>query len=194
VKDQGAEAAWLSYLAVDDLDQAVARATKAGAKVLIAPVRIGAYGRFALVTDPQGAPLGLAGLETEPPSGPADPTVGRFFWREYFARDATQALAFYKDLDGWEDKPSERSGAVEYHVLQRGGPQAGLFQLPAEFSSVKPNWLPYLRVDDPAAVAKRAASLGGRVILEPRSEIRGGSVAIITDPTGAAVALQKWPI
>ena len=59
---------------------------------------------------------------------------------------------------------------------------------------MKPNWLPYLRVEDPAAMAARAESLGGRVILSPRPEIRGATVAIVADPTGGVVALQKWPL
>jgi hypothetical protein len=35
-------------------------------------------------------------------------------------------------------------------------------------------------------------TLGGRVILAPRHEVRNGMVAIIGDPTGAAFAVQQW--
>jgi predicted enzyme related to lactoylglutathione lyase len=48
-------------------------------------------------------------------------------------------------------------------------------------------------VSDPAAVAARAEQLGGRIVVRESPEIRKGSVAVIVDPTGAAVALQKWP-
>jgi len=37
------------------------------------------------------------------------------------------------------------------------------------------------------------AGLGGRVILAPASEVRNGSLAVVADPTGAVVALQKYP-
>jgi hypothetical protein len=43
-------------------------------------------------------------------------------------------------------------------------------------------------------MAAKVAALGGRVILPPRPEIRNGTVAIVADPTGGAVALQKWPL
>lgn len=190
VKDAG----WLSYLSVDDIDRAVTRVTGAGGSVLVAPLRIEGIGRVAAVTDPEGAPLGLAGLEIEAPAEPADPPLARFFWREYFAHDAVKSLAFYKELDEFQETLSTRKGLVAYHLLERNGPQAGLFQLPEELMAIKSNWLPYLRVDDPAAMSARVTALGGRVILPASESIRNGSVAIVADPTGGAVALQRWPI
>ena len=41
--------------------------------------------------------------------------------------------------------------------------------------------------------AEKAKALGGRVVLAPRADIRNGSLAIVVDPTGAALALQKFP-
>jgi predicted enzyme related to lactoylglutathione lyase len=190
VKDAG----WLSYLSVDDIDRAVTRVTAAGGSVLVAPLSVAGIGRIAAVTDPEGAPLGLAGLEIEAPAEPSDPLLARFFWREYFAHDAVKSLAFYRDLNGYEETLSARKGLVPYHLLERNGPQAGLIQLPEELMAVKSNWLPYLRVDDPAAMSARVTALGGRVILPASNEIRNGTVAIVADPTGGAVALQKWPI
>jgi len=35
--------------------------------------------------------------------------------------------------------------------------------------------------------------LGGEIILPPSDEIRKGSVALIADPSGAVLAIQKWP-
>ena len=35
-------------------------------------------------------------------------------------------------------------------------------------------------------------TLGGRVLIAPKPEIRDGRVALIQDPTGAAVAIQEW--
>ena len=106
VKDAG----WLSYLSVDDIDRAVSRVTAAGGSVLVAPLRIEGIGRIAAVTDPEGAPLGLAGLEIEAPAEPADPPAARFFWREYFAHDAVKSLAFYKDLISPRDDPAFGKG------------------------------------------------------------------------------------
>jgi predicted enzyme related to lactoylglutathione lyase len=48
-------------------------------------------------------------------------------------------------------------------------------------------------VADPAALAARAASLGGTVLLAPDPDVRKGSLAVVADPSGAIVALQKYP-
>jgi predicted enzyme related to lactoylglutathione lyase len=195
VKDpRVARAAWLSYVTVDDLEQAVARVQAAGGRLLAGPAPVGSYGRAAVVTDPQGAPLGLAGLTKELPPGPAQPVTGRFFWHEYFARDASQAIAFYSGLWGYQDTLGKDRGPVEYHVLMRDGPRAGLFQLPSQWSDVQPNWLPYIKTDDPQGLATKAEALGGRIILAPQPNVRGGTVAIVQDPTGGTVALQRWPL
>jgi predicted enzyme related to lactoylglutathione lyase len=58
---------------------------------------------------------------------------------------------------------------------------------------IRPHWLPYIRVSDPAAMATRTEQLGGRILLPVRADIRNGSVAVVADAGGAAIALQKWP-
>src|SRR5262249_43486527 len=161
--DRVQEAAWLSYLSVDDIDRAVSRVTAAGGRVLVDPLHIDGVGRIAAVVDPEGAPLGLAGLAITVPARPTRPPPSRFLPREYFAHDAEKSLAFYKDLDGYQASLSARPGSVAYHLLERNGPQAGLFQLPEALAAVKSNWLPYIRVTDPAAAAEKARGLGGRV-------------------------------
>ena len=40
-------------------------------------------------------------------------------------------------------------------------------------------------------LARRAAELGGEVLLEPTPEVREGTLALVTDPAGAVLALQK---
>jgi predicted enzyme related to lactoylglutathione lyase len=187
-------ATWLSYVAVADLDRAVEQAKAAGSAVLLAPVPVATYGRVAVITDPQGAPVGLAGVAVTLPAEPVQPLTGRFFWREYLARDASSALSFYQDLLGYDSSVTESRNGIDYHVLRRQRSRAGLFQIPSTVKDVEPNWLPYVKVDDPAALAARAESLGGKVLLAPSPNLRHGTLAVVADPTGAAVALQKWPL
>jgi uncharacterized protein len=187
-------ATWLAYLSVADIDRAIGQVTSAGGKVLFPPTPVGAYGRIAVVLDPQGAPLGLAGVTGTLPTEPVQPPLQRFFWMEHLAKDAPAALAFYEELAGYESSVSTSERGIDYHVLKRQRSRAGLLQVPPELEGVQPNWLPYVRVEDPAALAAKAVSLGGKVVIEPRADIRKGTLAIITDPTGAALALQKWPL
>jgi predicted enzyme related to lactoylglutathione lyase len=52
---------WLAYFAVADTDATVAAATEAGATLLVAPMDIPA-GRFAVLSDPEGAAFGVIRL------------------------------------------------------------------------------------------------------------------------------------
>ena len=189
-----AGAQWVSYLSVPDVDRSVEQVVAAGGRVLVAPTEVGNVARAAVVADVQGAALGLAHIHAGDPPDTSRPAPGTFFWMEYLASDAAPALRFYKALAGFESAVSDKVEALEYHVLRRDRARAGLFQLPPEVKDVKPNWLPYVLVDDPAGLAAKVEALGGRVLLAPRPQIRGGSLAIVADPTGAALALQKWPI
>jgi predicted enzyme related to lactoylglutathione lyase len=51
--------AWLYYTETKDLDAAIARATKRGAKVMNGPMDVPGGGRVAQLTDPQGAAFAL---------------------------------------------------------------------------------------------------------------------------------------
>jgi len=183
---------WISFMTVEDVDQKVALVTAKGGQVLLAPRDVATIGRAAVVADPQGAPLGLATLRREV-ADPLSPTPSAFFWQEYLARDASQAIDFYKQLAGYESSISDTRLGLEYHILKRARSRAGLFQLPATVTGVLPNWLPYVLVADPAALAARVPGLGGSVLVPPSPERRNGSLAVVADPGGAPLALQKFP-
>jgi predicted enzyme related to lactoylglutathione lyase len=50
---------WIPYIAVDNIDESFAKATKLGAKTCVAVMSIGEIGRIAIIQDPQGATIGL---------------------------------------------------------------------------------------------------------------------------------------
>jgi hypothetical protein len=50
---------WLPYVAVDDVDAAIARARKLGATILLSPEDIPGVGRFGMLEDPTGAVLAI---------------------------------------------------------------------------------------------------------------------------------------
>ena len=50
--------AWMAYIAVDDVDARVKKATKAGAKVMKPAFDVPGVGRIVILTEPGGAGIG----------------------------------------------------------------------------------------------------------------------------------------
>jgi predicted enzyme related to lactoylglutathione lyase len=191
-KEGPAGARWLSFVSVSDVDRTAAAFKAQGGTIVREPFAFKGLGRVAIVSDPQGALLGLLSHEQGDPAESRKPLPGRFLWQEYVARNAEAAISFYEGVLGYAVETVKSGGPVTYYTLSSGGvPRAGLYQSP--WKHVRSNWLPYVLVPDAKAYADKAASLGGRVLLEARPNVRNGSLAIVADPTGAAIALQKWP-
>ncbi len=56
---QGVPPHWGSYITVDDVDAAAARATALGGRVALPPMDIPGVGRMAVLLDPQGAAINV---------------------------------------------------------------------------------------------------------------------------------------
>lgn len=185
---------WLSYLSVGDVDAVSQRLTGAGAQVVVAPTDVRSS-RAAVAIDPQGAPIGLVelGSDIRLPVGGQSAEIGTFFWRDYLTKDVDGARTFYTNVAGLGATRQTRTDSLLHYVLTTAGsaPVAGV--VPIGEREIRPHWLPYIRVNDPAAMAARAEQLGGRILLPVRADIRNGSVAVVADSGGAAIALQKWP-
>ena len=55
----GTPPAWGAYVTVDDVDQQVSRAETLGGRIVLPPQDIPNVGRFAVISDPQGAMLSM---------------------------------------------------------------------------------------------------------------------------------------
>lgn len=184
-------AQWLSFLSVADVNRAAQVTAAAGGKVLVAPFDVPRVGRAAVVIDPQGVPLGLLRASIGDPADAPTPVMNRFLWTEALVRDPVAAARFYAELVGYEVLVHDE-GDKPFRVLKlQGRERAGVMRMP--FANMQPTWLPSVMVADPAASAQRATALGGRTLVAPRPDVRGGSVALIVDPGGAVLALQRWP-
>lgn len=192
LKKEVNESQWISYLSVPDVDRAFEFAGSKGGIQYRQPWELADRGRVAVVSDPQGA---LFVLFRASGGDPADvqPEFNEWLWTELLTNDPQAAVGFYDQLVGFEHEITEITENYKYYILKKDTrPRAGVVKNPWE--TVAPNWLPYIRVEDPAIQVEKVESLGGKVILAPREDIRKGSVALIADPSGAAVALQKWPM
>lgn len=182
---------WLPYLSVSNVDSAAARATAAGGAIVVAPRNV-PLGRVAAITDEEGAVVGIARSSIgDPDDQTTAGAVGRVVWNELLANDAAAAARFYERVFGFQARSINRRGGSYIVLHASGSERAGILQNPE--TEWEPAWLTYFGVADPAAAAARVTALGGRVVIPPSPELREGSMAVVTDPSGAVLVLQEWP-
>ena len=181
---------WLPYVSVTDVDATVSRAVNAGASVAVSARDVN-LGRVAALIDPEGAVIGLArSAFGDPDDNTTAPAAGRVVWSELLADDPAAAADFYRELGGYDINTIERRGGEYTLLASDGANRAGILKNPGE--NVNPVWLTYFGVDDPAAAAEEAESLGGKIILPVSPELRNGTMAVVADPAGAILVLQNW--
>ena len=187
---------WVVLMSVEDIDAATARFATDGGEVITPPIDLQRRGRMAIVRDAEGALLAL--LQTRD-GDPADreAKIGDFLWDELWTTDVDGATTFYEDVAGLnttiKDIDEDQESGASYRLLKAGDkPRVGIMSNPLE--GLKPVWVSYIRVDNPAAITERVTGLGGQVIVDARSRPIGGEVAFIAGPSGAGIALQTWPL
>lgn len=188
--DPPKRAHWLSAVSVTDLDGSLQAVRAAGGKQLETPIDVAGIGRVVTVEDADGALLHLlAPAHGDPPD--QDTAVHGWLWHELLANDTKRALSFYEEAFGYQVKAVTRDSGRDYNVLwSSGGPRAAVLENP--FDDVRSVWVPYVRVEDPEALGTAVEALGGKVIIAPRPDLRNGTLAVVVDPSGAPLALQKW--
>jgi predicted enzyme related to lactoylglutathione lyase len=185
--------AWLSFLAVSDVDTAEKAALDHGAKVLFQPHDVPGRGRQAVFADPQGAVFAvLASSSGDPADVLAAP--GEWIWSSLITSDPDKDAAFYQSLFDYEvfDLSADR-GAQHLILATDNYARASANTLPADHPKAHPHWLNFVRVVDTVESARKAVALGGRVLVEPRVDRHGGKVAVVADPQGAPFGLLEWP-
>lgn len=178
----GRQHGWITYFAVDDLDQALARAQSLGASVQLEPRYLPAAGSGATVLDPAGATLGL--YQAEARSGVAAlNALGTLCWNELSTGDPAGSAEFYQGLFGFASEQRESSRGQRYTVLSLDGdPVAGLLALESTWPNEIPaRWMPYFRVADLSASVARVHELGGADLLGPVPSPHG-PLHVVDDP------------
>jgi predicted enzyme related to lactoylglutathione lyase len=185
---------WIIYIGTSDVDGTVAAAEKLGGKVLKSASDIPNVGRFAVLSDPQGAAFAVftpaeGSGDGVPPGG----GIGDFTWHELATTDPDAGLAFYAELFGWTKGAAHDMGEMGvYQLVSHDGQDVGGVYK-ARDNSTPPSWLSYVRVADTAKAASAAKSAGGRILNGP-IEVPGGSwIVMILDPQGGAFAVVEPP-
>jgi predicted enzyme related to lactoylglutathione lyase len=179
---------WLPYIAVEEVDAAASKAKSLGARVLKDPMDIPDVGRFAVISDPQGAVFALFKDAKPYPQEPEKPPVGSFCWEELATTDPEAAAKFYAALFGYKVEAVPMGPMGTYHVLLRGDRQtAGITKKQPQ--APRSMWLEYVAVKDVDGSTRNAKEIGAQVHMVPTDIPKIGRFSIIGDPTGVTVAL-----
>jgi predicted enzyme related to lactoylglutathione lyase len=176
---------WMSYVAVESVDEALVRAKELGGNVIVDAMDVFDLGRMAVLMDNQGAAFSVWQAKQHIGVSVRD-EANALCWNELQARDVDAGKRFYPPLFGWRMKESDEY--TEWHL----GENAVGGMLPSSAPTEVPAfWLPYFAVDDCDATAQKAQSLGGSVHVPCMDIEHVGRFSVLVDPTGAAFAVIK---
>lgn len=183
--NEGVPTHWSNYLRVDDVDASTKAAVANGGTVLLDPQDI-PPGRLSLVQTPSGAPLHLFHEADEAAAHHHPGGLGGVHWTELRSTEIGPDLQWLESTFGFGLREIPMPGG-KYFVLTSGGKdRAGVMM--AEAPAM---WLTWFRVDDTESAIARVERHGGK-ILGPAMEMEGiGTIALATDPDGAAFGLIR---
>lgn len=110
---------------------------------------------------------------------------------ELASQDAAGANEFYGQLFDWklENMPIQGSDQ-QYTMIGVGeGTGGGMMQHPEPHAAS--TWVPYVSVEDVAAMTKKAQSLGATIIKEKSEVPEHGWFGIVADPSGAVIGFWE---
>ncbi|MTH76659.1 VOC family protein [Paracoccus aestuariivivens] len=182
---------WMVYFDVDDADAAASKVKSLGGKIFREPADIPRTGRFAILSDPQGAAFGV--LQPLPMDKQNPSSDGGAFdqnkeshgnWIELMSSDPKAGFDFYAELLGWtKSTPVDMGEMGTYQLFSwQGADIGGMMGLG---NSPVPNWLPYFGVNGVNDAIERISSGGGELLHGPVEVPGGAFIAFFRDPQGA---------
>jgi predicted enzyme related to lactoylglutathione lyase len=103
------------------------------------------------------------------------------------------AKSFYGTMFGWTFDDIHMGPGMIYSLFKpEVGPGGGIWSFP----DMPTAWLAYIAVDEIHEATKKATDLGAKVVVPPQEVPGKGWFTVLTDPTGASVAIwqQTGPI
>ena len=187
---QGMPATWFVYFGVGDVDGMAAKVASLGGTVEMEPTDIPGVGRFAFLSDPQGARFYLMRGDSDDASTAFAPMkAGHCSWNELVTTDQTAALDFYGQLFGWRKTGSMPMGENgDYTFIGRDDAMIGAMMNAPE-KDTAPYWNFAFTVADIDAAGTAVESGGGTVTHGP-IELPGDEGDWLiqgNDPQGAKV-------
>lgn len=116
--------------------------------------------------------------------------IGAPCWVDLMTSDPQRARAFYTELFGWDaDEPAEEFGGY-VNFRKNGVAVAGC--MASQPDAGPPDiWSVYLASDDTRKTVDAAAAGGGQVLVPAMDVADLGTMAVVTDPGGAAIGVWQ---
>lgn len=116
--------------------------------------------------------------------------LGAPCWIDLMTSDTERSRAFYCELFGWTaEEPAEEFGG--YFSFAKDGVLVAGCMASQPGSDVPDVWSVYLAADDTRKAVDAAAARGGQILVAAMDVADLGTMAIISDPGGAAVGLWQ---
>ena len=121
-------------------------------------------------------------------------THGTPSWIDLSTTDPHGAQEFYRTLFGWEFEANPTDQGSDYFMARiNSKAAAGLMQQPPDVAEMgMPSmWHSYVTVDSLQDTLAKVGAAGGMVHMEAMQVMDAGHMAVIGDPTGAAICLWQ---
>jgi predicted enzyme related to lactoylglutathione lyase len=195
---EGIPSHWVPYITVENIDNGIAAATKAGGKIILGKTPAGKTGQFSYVSDSHGAIFALWQYSDGSPKPEQDtpPPAGSFCWDELLTPDPDAAEKFYTHVIGYKTEHMEMPGMRYTLWLRPDAPKrpdgkvrqaGGMMKQPPEVP--RPFWLSYVAVADCDQSVEKAKRLGAVITSPPVDIPNVGRFTTVLDTTMAPIAM-----
>lgn len=114
-------------------------------------------------------------------------------WIDLMSPDAEASAAFYESVFGWKAEPEhdDDGNRIYTQFWKDDRIVAGLGGQPPGAEGMPAIWNTYICVDDAEAAVASAQEAGGSVMMPAMQVMDAGHMAILSDPTGAAISVWQ---
>lgn len=190
---------WSIYLHTTDAEATARAVEAAGGTIMVPPMAVGDEGTMLVGVDPAGGVIGFWQPGTHV-GYTEHGDHGTPYWFEEHTKDYAKSVAFYAGVVGARIEEvgtggdpnavgPDHYGQMFIGDMSYSGIMDAAKLHPAEVPSF---WQVYITVDDVDASVKHAQELGGTALM-PGEVTPYGTLAVITDPLGAVIALGHPP-
>jgi predicted enzyme related to lactoylglutathione lyase len=110
---------------------------------------------------------------------------------ELMSTDIEKSKAFYGRLFDWQLEDAQMPTPDGHYTMIKVGSGTGGGMLKNPIPGAPSSWLAYVAVDDIQQMTEKAKKLGATVMKDVTEIPNTGSFSILTDPTGAMIALWQ---